>query len=189
MRIISFNRTTSRNISLIKMSQNGKRTIHDTSIEENNDSKRANASGGDDSDTQRWARCLIERVDTALVEMKVLASRVSAVEETVEVNSVRIEELTEKVESLEVENKELKGTVTDLRNDFDEQVDRSLRDHINFYGVKASVNERTWEDTTKILADWLSEKLGKEPGYYNQAIERCHRGAHNPAKFGLPHIL
>ena len=98
------------------------------------------------------------------------------VEEQTEQNAEKIGGLEMEIEALKEENKNLRGDFIKLRLDVDEQTDRGLRDHVTFFGIKPTKEEKTWQDTLERLAGWLAEKTGKDAKYFDDAIYRCHRG-------------
>ena len=165
-----------------------KRSVHNTSLDTSgNDTKRADIA----DETPNWAIQLFGRVDEVLAEVRDLKStmvainaKVEKVEEKASENAEHIRELQHGFDELKMENESLRGELQSVRSDLDGQIDRSLRDHISFFGVKKGENEKSWEDITKVVCAWLASHTGKEAGYYDQNIERCHRGPFNPDRSG-----
>ena len=132
----------------------------------------------------KWASDLVGKVEIVLEKFNLLIERVDEVELKSTENRAHIQHLEGNLSALQGEHDELKGKFDSLQTAFESQVDRTLRDHVNLYGLKPLSPEKTYADTTARLSQWLSEKLGKNPQYFNAAIERCHRGPFNPEKTG-----
>ena len=84
--------------------------------------------------------------------------------------------------NLREENVNLRGMFVELRRDLDKQTDRSLRDHLVFYGVAG--RDKTWVETEDVLAESLAKNVGGNKEKYVTALTRTHRGAYNPGKPG-----
>ena len=57
-----------------------------------------------------------------------------------------------------------------------EQTDGSLRSTLIFRNVPEEKNEKSWDDTTKLLVSHLSKTFNWAAGRLHQDIERAHRG-------------
>ena len=152
----------------------------DTSLDDENNTKVVVM----EEKAPKWASDLVGKVEIVLEKFNLLVEKVDEVELKTSENRAHIQHLEGNLSALQGEHEELKGKFDSLQTAFDSQVDRSLRDHVNFYGLKPLSPEKTYEDTTARLSQWLAEKLGKNPQYFNAAIERCHRGPFNPDKTG-----
>ena len=110
--------------------------------------------------------------------------RIEELEKKVEANDVRVITVEEEVEILKAENAEFRGMFAELRSDLDDQIDRGLRDHLAFYGVKGT--DKTWAQTEEVLVDLLHKNLegDRSKASYAAAITRAHRGPYNPEKTG-----
>ena len=115
-------------------------------------------------------------------KMQEMSVKVEVLEEKVEIGASKTIDIEQVVEELRLENRELRSELKEMRGDLDEQIDRSLRDHISFYGM--SGNDKKWEETTERVVDWLTEHLGGNKTDWDNAIYRCHRGPFNPDKPG-----
>ena len=74
---------------------------------------------------------------------------------------------------LKLENQQLRSELMEIMGD--EQIDRSLRDHISFYGM--SGNDKKWSETADRVPGWLSTNLGGSRMIeWDNAIYRAHRG-------------
>ena len=96
--------------------------------------------------------------------MDTLENRIEESEIKQQESNIRIGSLEEEMQSLKIENAELrgenaelKGNYSKMRADLDDQIDRSLRDHVNFYGLSEPTPEKKWADTENRLARWLAE--------------------------------
>ena len=134
---------------------------------------------------------VVEKVDSlevAITSLKLDVAeqkeRVEAIADKVEVNELGVGTLKAQVEDLQGENVKIKIELNRARELIDEQIDRSLRDQLTFYGVKRGEDERSWSDTTTVLCEWLAKNTDKTADYYDKNIDRCHRGAFNPEKHG-----
>jgi hypothetical protein len=74
------------------------------------------------------------------------------------------------------QNRDLKEEVAGLTEQVNEQIDRSLRCHLTFVGLKRTPVEKSWADTSEFLSDWLASHTEMDSEYYRNNIVRCHRG-------------
>jgi hypothetical protein len=176
----------------------------DTSLEDQENSKAAKF----EDDAPAWAKALMAQSNEILGVVSALSNSVAALELKIDNNKEDIDMLktevalnTEKVEDLQDKNgdnddviDQLRGEVRELQNDIQELkaeviglTDGSLRDHLTFHGIpRVQQGEKTWENTTELLAKWLADNMdkGKDFAYYDAHIERAHRGPRNPEKPG-----
>ena len=179
------------------------RTIADTSMEERETKVRVVE---EQSESPPWVAALLKsneaivksngevcgRVDEMLKRMDMLENRIDESEIKQQESNIRIVSLEEEMQSLKIENAELrgenaelKGNYSKMREDLDDQIDRSLRDHVNFYGLSEPTPEKKWADTENRLARWLAEHfVDHDANYYRKAFVRCHRGPFVPGKSG-----
>jgi hypothetical protein len=198
----------------------GKRTVQNTSFEDEGSSKKQHLGSSSDStmsdsDTPSWAAALqssllrgqneiradIAEMNNALqglrLDVNKQGNQIIEIDSRIEINDDRLERLENLVMELQGKNADLerdlddvKGDVADHKGVVDEQIDRAMRDQLIFYGVHKESNERHWdhEHTTRVLAEWLATAAGKPCKYFDEAIERAHRGPVNPEKTGPPVI-
>ena len=174
------------------------RTVADTSMEGPPEGAKA-ARVEPEADVPSWAAVVIAEmrelktvvaglqteVRGAIDRYDGLQNKVEELELKVEEGKTRQASLEAEVEELKDENRELRGLFTQLRLDLDEQTDRSLRDHINFFNLKEVGEEKKWTDTMPVLAKWLADNVGEGTvEYYDKAIVRAHRGFRAPGKSG-----
>ena len=139
----------------------------------------------------RWALELIKETRDLKLEVRgqierfeALSNKVVELENKVGEGSSRMDILENEMAALRNDNETPRGTVKELRGDLDGQIDRGLRDHINFFGLSELKPEKTWQDSIDRLAGWLSKCLGKPVSYFDDAIIRCHRGPYDPNRTG-----
>ena len=135
-------------------------------------------------------------------EIRSLRSEVDELKESVKFTSAKYEELKEKsqkVESkLEVDMRavyrQIEGLSENLRQGLEVVEDKneylenqSRRNNIRILGVEETDDEKSWDDTEKVVKDLLKKKLNV-PGEVD--IERAHRVAKRPrlvAILEMPH--
>jgi len=115
-------------------------------------------------------RDVAAKVDKMYEKLEGLDRKVEAVVEGQRVADKKIAALEMEVVTLKQENRTLKGNYELMRHDLDDQIDRSLRDHINFFGLTEITPEKTWAHTESRLAGWLAEHTEKDAAYYKDAI-------------------
>ena len=178
----------------------GKRTLHDTSIEDTNASKTAHV----EEEVPSWAKALLTQNNAILgaiasVNNTVELMRVETTKQREEIDLLKseiavvndnVEDLRNEFSTLSLDNDRMKGEIEDLKALLDEQIDRGLRDHLTFFGIPKEPTEKYWEDTTKVLASWLAaHSTTRDFAYFDNNIERCHRGGYKPDKPGPPPIF
>ena len=182
-----------------EVSISAKRSVHDTSLVDETITKVAYI----EEETPSWAKAIIAQNNEILGAISSLNSTVSTLQAKVMENREDIDTLkadvslnTEKFDDLhdqtcerDDEVQKLRGEVNSLRDELNNQIDRGLRDHLTFYGIQKNGVEKSWEDTTKVLATWLAEHTEHDYAYFDNAIERCHRGPRNSDKPGPPPIF
>ena len=151
-----------------------------------------------DVEMPAWAAVLVRKIDD-------LSSNISNIEAEVRNTNTKFDNVTKRMEDLELkveetdervvsveeevvllrqENTELRGMFAEMRKDLDDQIDRGLRDHLVFYGVKGT--DRTWAQTEGVLVDLIHKTLDgdRSKESYADAITRAHRGPFIPGKSG-----
>ena len=165
----------------------GARKVADTSMEEGPEVAAKSQKLETEAPWEELIREMKEtraEVRTAMLKFEQLTEKVEEQEIQIAEGKTRQEALELEVEELKMENMELRGKYSELRADLDDQIDRGMRENVNFYGIKQPAWERKPEDTIKVLCDWLAGKMGKEASYFDAAITRGHRGPKNPEKNG-----
>ena len=125
---------------------------------------------------------------------------ISVLENLLDKNTNTINILSSRVDSLEAENKLLKGEITaEITNNFDKQVDelsekiesrtnRQLRETLVIKGIP-EVEGEDWEKTTEILATVISQNGNITYQNVRNLIKRAHREKPNEKRDGNRHIF
>ena len=135
-----------------------------------------------------WAIALQQQIQDMNIN---ICSRFDRIEENVGNINATVAGLQDKVQAsdsaivncksemsrLENDNALLKGEVSVLAQRLDEQVDRSLREHLTIIGIPRQNTEKSWSDTEEVLVNWLDEHTDMSAEYLRSNIVRCHRGA------------
>ena len=177
------------------MDSGGARKLNDTSMEEASDNEnKVRMVEAPWEELLQSNRDVVQKMDDnfrtldAKLEdqFEKLNGRLVVVEEKQKEQDSEIDALKMEVTALREENAELKGNYVMLRRDLDSQIDRSLRDHLNFFGLKETKPEKNWADTENRLVEWLAANAGDigDAAYFRAAIVRAHRNNFVPGKEG-----
>ena len=108
-------------------------------------------------------------------------------------NETQINELSEEIKEISLTNNENNALtiakISELAEELDDQINRNLRTTLIFRGIATNPTEKSWDDTTNILIDNITNHCPDLDGdtVYN-AIERAHRGRPNTDKTKPPNI-
>jgi hypothetical protein len=137
-----------------------------------------------------------EDIDVLMTDVQLNSERVNDLDDAKNSHRDDLETMKGEVDSLRREVKGLRDELREdqakqkvVREDLNEQIDRSLRDHITFHGIPKEGPERSCDETTHVLCKWLAANTDKDYDYYDTAIERAHRGPRNPEKSGPPSVF
>jgi hypothetical protein len=167
--------------------QCGKRFLSDSSTEDIDTPKKKCFAMSSTDEAPAWARDLQQEIRSMSENICV---RMDRMEQSIETINCTVAGLQEKVytaneeilncqktcQLLKSENCSLKNELTRIDQNLNEQVDRSLRNHLTFSGIVRKEDEKTWSDTEDILAKWLAAHTSLSKDDYVRDIVRCHRG-------------
>ena len=142
-----------------------------------------------ESETPPWVE-ILSKIDAVLAKQVSMESMLDTMKSDFNKLTVDVQKVSSDVRDLQntvkehddgltsheemIENTKLRGMIASVKHNLDEQIDRGLRNHVTFTGLKRLPNEKTWDDTTSTLVTWLKEHV--ESTFELDAIERCHRG-------------
>ena len=146
-----------------------------------------------ESEMPAWAKLILEevrslktaiteRIDKVEMEVGDLRSTLEGVQDKMCKHDKAIVNNAQFHTQMRAQNEFLKGEVDSLNDRLNEQIHRNLRCHLTFIGIEQEAEEKTWDDTTNVLAKWLTgtDHTSMSATFIDENIIRCHRGPKLP---------
>ena len=157
-----------------------KRSLSSSSIDESSD-KRARI----DEEMSGWARQLLAEVthtksntNAIMLTVNDLKNDMRKVKEEVEAMDVRMQRLELKAETTDTKIATLQAENKTLQSANDKLTDDSLRDTLTIHKIPRKQGQETWDDTERILAEFLADNSTGSTNDWLGKITRTHRGRH-----------
>lgn len=133
-----------------------------------------------DEEPPVWAQNLFAQITRIENNTNEIRNSFHELERKVEKIDDIVVKLTDKVTHIEHNHEDMKEKFSALEAKFNkleiecaEQIDRSMRNSMTIHKLPKSKSNETWDETKKVLSEFLSAKL---PGNWSDRIERAHRG-------------
>ena len=118
----------------------------------------------------------MKRMDKVEEEVGTLHATLTGIQSKLSKQDTAIVNNSNSSTNIRAENNLLREEVACLSDSLNEQIDINLRSHLSFVGIERKPDEKTWDDTTEVLARWLADHTDMTHEYISENIIRCHRG-------------